>query len=350
MKILYQANVNTIYAGRTIYHGYKHAFEDLGFTFKPFNTGQEQLEKVLKDYRPDIFITGLNNYTLKYVDLELLTKYRKKNLKVFVNIPFWRSPFSRTRINESSGLKDNEQFVFLIKQNKFGDVYFNSCEQDDARMDGFAKDTGRKYHTIPLAADKNLINSGSRDSRFTADLSYVGTYLPTKRVFFNNIIFPLKKFYTLKLYGQDWTLADRSLGWLQRFGQYFNIPFLRSVQKPKLELEDEAKIYASSKICINIHEDYQQKFGGDCNERTFKIPLFGGFEITDNVSCIKKYFKEGEEIIIAENKNDWFEKIRYYIDNPEKRLPIIEAGQKKVLAEHTYHNRVEQMVKIFEEL
>lgn len=34
MKILYQVlDVNTIYAGRTIFNGYKNAFEDLGHTF-----------------------------------------------------------------------------------------------------------------------------------------------------------------------------------------------------------------------------------------------------------------------------------------------------------------------------
>ena len=112
-------------------------------------------------------------------------------------------------------------------------------------------------------------------------------------------------------------------------------------------MSDERKIYNSSVISINVHEEYQRKFGGDCNERTFKIPLAGGFEISDDVACLKKYFKEGEEIVIAKDKKDWFEKINYYMKNPEKRNTIIEAGKQRVLKEHTYKNRVEQMIRIY---
>lgn len=87
--------------------------------------------------------------------------------------------------------------------------------------------------------------------------------------------------------------------------------------------------------------------GGDCNERTFKIPAFWWFQIVDDVSCIRKYFKEWEEIIIAKDKRDWFDKIEYYIHNPEEREKIIEAWKKRVLAEHTYNNRVEQIINIY---
>ena len=212
-------------------------------------------------------------------------------------------------------------------------------------MKGFEESTGYKYQTIPLAADKTM-HFPEYSEKFEADISYVGTYLPEKRGFIKERVLPLKKRYDLRLYGQDWMLKDRLAGWGQRIGQYFNIPLLRQLQKPKLRLEDERKIYASSLISINIHKDYQKRFGGDCNERTFKIPACGGFEITDGVACIRRYFKEGEEIVIARDKDDWFEKINYYIKNPEKRIPIIEAGQKKVLTEHTYHNRVRQILNI----
>ena len=121
------------------------------------------------------------------------------------------------------------------------------------------------------------------------------------------------------------------------------------LQKPKLKLEDERKIYSASKICINVHEDYQKEFGGDCNERVYKILLAKGFEITDNVACIKKYFKEEKEIIIAKDKNDWFKKIDYYMQHPEERKRIAEAGYTKVLKEHTYHNRINKIIEIYNE-
>ena len=349
MKILYQIpSLDTIYAGRTIYYGYKNAFEDLGHIFKPL-TASDNCRKVLDKFNPDVLITGLNFYFLKYLDLDAIKKQKRNNMKVFVRTPFWNSPKFKTSINEALSLSKNKKHINLIKSGYFGDVYYNVCERDDPRMEGFEKETGYQYHTIPLAADKIALKT-KYNKKFQADISFIGTYSPQKKNFCKKYVFPLSKKYDLKLYGQDWNFQDRTLGWIQRAGQYFNIPYLRSIRKPQLQLNEEAEVYKSSLISINIHEDQQRKFGGDCNERTFKIPLCGGFEITDDVACIRKYFEDGKEIIIAKNEKDWFEKIEYYIKNPEKKLPIIEAGRGKILLEHTYHNRVEQIISIYNEI
>lgn len=349
MRVLFQIPyINTIYAGRTIYYGYRHAFEDLGHKFDSV-TANDNFGKKLELFKPDILITSLNPYNLRYMDLADIKRQKKRGMKVFVNTPFWKSPMSKTRVNETPSLSENKKYIELIKSGDFGDVYYNVCEQGDPRMEGFKKITNRSHHTILLAADK-LVNFPQYSKKFQADISYVGTYLPEKKQFIDTHVFPLRKNYDLKLYGQDWTYSERLINFTQKVGQYFNIPLLSSIRKPKLDISDERKIYSSSVISINIHEDYQKKYGGDCNERTFKVPVCGGFEITDDVMCIRKYFKEGHEIIIAKDKKDWFDKIDYYIKNPEKRLPIIKAGRKKVLQKHTYHNRVEQMIIIYNTL
>ncbi len=346
MKILYHMpSLSTLSAGRTIYFGYKHAFEDLGHAFYTLTSAENQKEE-FERISPDIFISSLSDYSLKFLDITAYNKQRKKGMRAFMSTHAWNSPISRTRLNEPSSLKNQLKKVEAIKRNELGDVFFNPFEQGDKRMEGFKIITGYDHTTILLAADR-IILYPEIDKRFTADISFIGTYLPDKRNYFKDFVFPLKKNYDLKLYGQDWTPLDRLIGIAQKGGQYLNIPILRSIQKAKLRLEDERKIYASSVISINIHEEYQRKFGGDCNERTFKIPLAGGFEITDDVACIRKYFVEGKEIVIAGNKADWFDKIAYYMKNPDKRKPIIEAGKKKVLNEHTYHNRVAQIVDIY---
>lgn len=346
MKIIYHIPfLGTLSAGRTIYYGYKNAFEDLGHDFYSF-TATDDLTELLDKVQPDIFITATHFYNKKFLNFDILKRYRDKGMKVFVNTSFWNSPINKNRINEGTSLKDDINTVNLIKNGIYGDIYYNVLEQGDYRMDGFENNTGYKIHTIPLAADKITLKDDFKD-KFKADISFIGTYLAQKRDYFNEYVFPLKKKYDLKLYGQDWTILDRSLGFVQKVGQYFNFPVIKSIRKPKLQLEDEGSIYASSTISINVHEDYQREFGGDCNERTFKIPFCGGFEITDDVACIQKYFKVGEEIIVAENKQDWFDKINYYIKNPEKRMDIIHKGKLRVGKEHTYHNRVNKILELY---
>lgn len=342
MKVTYHMPfLNTIYAGKYIYNGYKNAFEDLGHEFTTW-TSQDNSKTLFESYKPDILIFSLTGYSLKYLDLDLIKSLKKTGTKVYISTPFWKSPLSKLRINETSSLSQNTEHIDLIKSG-IGDFYFNVCEEGDLRMEGFEKTTGYKHYSLPLAADKLTYYKDYSD-KYKSEISFLGTNLPQKRSFINEYVLPLKKDYDLKLFGQDWTFYDKALGFTQKAGQYFNIPVIRSIQKPKLYPQDERQIYSSSLISLNFHEDYQREFGGDCNERTFKVPLCGGFEITDEVACISKYFAEGEEIVIAKSKDDWFDKIFYYLKNPQMREPIIKRGMERVLRDHTYHNRIEKML------
>ena len=350
MKISYhQPALSTVTANRTIYEGFKFAFEDSGHIFSTYTAGVD-LEKFLQENNPDIFITASHFFHRKQLDFDTLKKYRDKGMKVFVKIDFWNSPLLAGRVNEAKSMKDDAEILDLIKKNMFGDIYFHVVEQGDKRMGGFEEVTGHNFKTLPLAADKRLMQNIKFEEKFAADISFIGTNLPQKREVFKTWLFPLAKMYNLKLYGQDWTTFDKGLGWVQKVGQYFNIPIIKSIRKPKLKLEDEATIYKSSKVCVNLHEDYQKESGGDCNERAFKIPAYGGFQISDDVACLRKYFKDGEEIIIAKDKNDWYEKVEYYINNPEERAKIARAGYDRVLRDHTYHNRVSEIIKWYEEI
>lgn len=345
MRIAYHLpHPSSINAYRTIYNGFKNAFLDMGHNFYTF-TADNDLEEFLDKNRPDIFLTATHFYYRKFLDFNILKKYRDRGMKVFVKIDYWNSPLNANRINEAPSLKDDKDVVELIKSGMYGDIFYHVTEEGDPRMDGFEQETGYKYNCIPLAADKIALKD-EFDEKFKADVSFIGTYLPQKKDIFKNYLFPLKKKYNTKIYGQDWTLVDRYLGFIQKAGQLFNIPIIKDLRKPKLQLEDEGRIYRSSIISVNIHEDYQRNFGGDCNERTFKIPFCGGFEITDNVACIRKYFKD-DEIVIINSKEEWFDKIKYYIENPNERLEIIMKGRERVLQDHTYHNRAQKIINIY---
>ena len=346
MKILYHVpHLNIRSAYRNIYNGYKNAFTTLGHDFK-FLTAQDNQSNTIKNHNPDIFFTALIPYFIKFLDVDSVKSQRKSNMKVFVRLPFWNSPLSKLRLNETPSLKDLTELVKLITSDEFGDEYYSTCREEDPRMKGFEGKTGHTYHTVLLAADPS-IHFPDYAKDFKADISFVGSNLPDKRTFFNDHVYPLEKHYDLKLYGQDWTLEDKVTGLIQKAGQYFDLPLLKNIKKPQLKLEDERKIYTSSTISINVHEQYQREFSGDFNERTFKIPMCGGFQICDNVELIKQYLIPDKEIVLAKNKDEWFDKIEYYIKNPKKRLPIIKAGQKKVSKEHTYINRAQQFIDIY---
>lgn len=336
---------DTIYATRYVFIGFQNAFTHMGHKFVVFSPGQD-LEEFLNRHQPQLFITASHFFYRKFLDFELLKKWRQsRGMVLLTKIDFWDSPLNKNRINEAPGMKDDKEAKRLIKEDLLGDYYFHPSAQNDARMAGFAKFTSQDYITIPLAADPYSLKP-IFTPKFAADISYIGTNLPQKRQYFKEWLFPLGEKYDLKLYGQDWTRRSRLLGYATKGGQYFNLPVIKSLQKPPLKLGDEARIYASSKILVNIHEDYQRRYGGDCNERTFKIPFCGGFEICDDVACVRDYFVEGRELVIAKTKQDWFDKIDYYFNHPDKAKKIAQAGRQKVLAAHTYKHRAQQMLDL----
>lgn len=335
---------STIYATKYIFEGFKHAFEDKGHEFIPF-TPEHNLEQFLEEHNPHIFMTASHFFYRKSLDYAVLRKYREKGMILLTKIDYWNSPINKSRINEAPSMKDDSTAKKLIKQGDLGDYYYCTAAQGDGRMTGFAEFAGQDYITIPLAADSIALKP-EYSEKFAADISFLGTNLPQKRKFFKEWLFPLRKQYNLKLYGQDWTAFDRYLGLAAKAGQYLNVPILKDIQKPKLQPGDEARIYASSKILVNLHEDYQRTYGGDCNERTFKIPFCGGLEIMDDISSARDYFVEGKEIIIAKDKDDWFAKVKYYYEHPDEAARIAKAGQRRARKDHTYHNRVDQIIAL----
>jgi glycosyltransferase involved in cell wall biosynthesis len=344
LKILYHFPFpETVYAGKFIYEGYKSAFTKLGHTFYTL-THDDNLNSVLERIHPDIFISSLHRYALKFLDLDLLKLYRKKyGLIYFNSIPTWKKLSNQPGC---SNLEKDGELVSLIKKGMAGDAFYYWIEQDSPYMEGFTKNTGYPYHTILLAADTERYYFDP-DPKYAHDISYVGHYLKEKRIFINNHLLPLKKEHDVGIYGSDWVLPDRLLGYFQKGAQYFNIPYLKSIRK--VPLICDRKVYSSTTINLNIHGDFQSLNGSDINERTFKILACGGFEICDNVGQVRKYFTE-KELVAAKDPSEWFEKIEYFLKYPEKRLPYIEAGRKKVLAYHTYINRANQFIDIYHKL
>ncbi len=341
MKIIYQIPyINTVYAGRFIYEGYRDAFTKLGHELVPL-TSNQTLRDLNENFHADILLTSLHVYTLKFLNLSDLKRYRDAGLFVLSAIPSWNSNHT---VHTTDCLKKQTKLVNLLKSGDFADVCHNIYEEDCNFMAGFTRETGIPFETILLAADSNKYKY-KYDENYACDISYVGHYLPEKREFIKKQVIPLMKKYDVKIYGCDWTPQDRFLGLIQKGAQFINFEPLKGLRK--VPVYDDNIVYSSSTINLNFHGDYQVKYGSDINERTFKIPCSGGFEICDNVKIIRNYFSP-KELVIAENSDDWFDKIDYYLKNPEKRIPIINAGRKKVLKDHTYLNRAKQIIEIYE--
>jgi len=105
--------------------------------------------------------------------------------------------------------------------------------------------------------------------------------------------------------------------------------------------EEETLILSSSKIAINIHDAYQRLLGFDTSERTFKSLGLCGFLISDSIDQYKRLFPDNPT---ANTSEQMISHVLKYMS--EDLSDIKEKNRKLILKEHTYLNRVKQMMAL----
>lgn len=340
MKILYHIqNINNMYAGRYISLGYRDAFIDRGHSFE-FVTNQENIAKKISQNVPDLFITSSHSVFTDRINFSELNQFRSTGLCVAAQVD--RLEF---RDDHGHSLGRRPEIMEMIRSDRFADIYFNYYQPES--MVDFELVTGQRHHTVLLASNRLHHYPQDVDTASRSDAVFIGANLPRKRATFRLLLAPLMNRYQVRVFGPDWTYRDQVVGFVQRVSQYFNLRLFDRIRSPMLTLDEERKMYASSKIGINIHEYQQRRDGGDFNERTLKILACGTFELCDYIDVIRKYFSP-DELVMARD-DDWIKVFEYYLQNESERKAVQERGTRKVLAEHTYHNRVEQFEQLWDQ-
>ncbi len=322
-------------ADRFIYNGYKYAWEDKGHDFFVF-TEKDNLGQKLEETKPDLFFASFECLKIPQ-DTDVVKEYKKKDVKIFMGLnPYFDKDPLR---------------LAILKDPDFADIYYGNYNPKG--MKNFELIIGKAYHLISLAADKNLYFPTPPEKKYECDIAFVGANLPRKKEIFKRRLLPLTKKYKVKIFGEGWTRQDKYFWYfLTRLGKKLGTDYFYNLRlKKELSLEDERKIYSSAKICLNFHEKLEGgEYISDINERTFKIPASGGFQIVDFIPLIKDHFEIDKEIVMPKSDEEYFEKIDYYLTHEKERKEIQKKGTAKVLRDHTYHNRVEQAISIYNTL
>ncbi len=197
------------------------------------------------------------------------------------------------------------------------------------------KETMRKpVHYLPLAASPDthrpLELTEDEIMEYGSDVSFVGAGYRNRREFFTGIID-----YDLKIWGNEWDLHSPLGRFIQREGR-------------RISTEDIVKIFNASKININLHSSAVHSgvdpFGDFINPRTFEIAASKAFQLVDMRESLSEFFDIGKEIETFKSLNELRKKIDYYLSHPEERFEIAEAGYRRVVENHTYEIRLEEMI------
>ena len=101
-------------------------------------------------------------------------------------------------------------------------------------------------------------------------------------------------------------------------------------------------IYSDSKIIINSHIDLASNIAG--NQRLVEATGSGCLLMTENAVNIGNYFSS-DEVVTYNGIEDLIQKINIYVKNEDKSQGIASAGYLKTVKQHTYDNRIKEILR-----
>lgn len=192
-----------------------------------------------------------------------------------------------------------------------------------------------RYNYLPTAAAPEIhlpveLSPEERE-KFGSPLSFVGAGYYNRRNMFRALCD-----YQFKIWGSDWPMVP---------------PLDRLIQlnAARIDTETCVRIFNAAAINVNLHSSLSYEGvvpdGDFVNPRTFEIASCGAFQLADKRTLLGELF-EGGELELFGDLAELRGKIDHYLARPEERNRFAQAGRTRVLAEHTYVRRMEELLAV----
>lgn len=162
------------------------------------------------------------------------------------------------------------------------------------------------------------------------DLAFLGNRLPDREArveeFFFGAVEALPERYFL-LGGN---------GWKERAAGLANVDYLGHVSP-----QDHNALNRSALAVLNVSRESMAANGFSPATRVFEAAGAGACLVSDEWDGIEEFLAPGEEVLVARDGAEVAELLRGL--DPERAAAIGEAARERVLAEHTYDRRAEQV-------
>jgi spore maturation protein CgeB len=158
----------------------------------------------------------------------------------------------------------------------------------------------------------------SDQERYACDVSFIGTWSPKKQALLEALV-AARPTVKLKIWGMQWEKAGRGLA--------------RWVESREVIGAEYAKAIRLSQINLGILSEVRKgaSSGDLITARTFHIPACGGFMLHERTAEVAQFFEEGRECGMFASADEMVAKVEYYLDHPEERQAVAEAGHLRCL-------------------
>lgn len=200
----------------------------------------------------------------------------------------------------------------------------------------------RNASFLPHAFDPEVHRPFSLDKsdleRYTADVSFIGTWSPKKERLLQHLYDSLPH-VRLRIWGAQWEKASTRLR--------------NAIEQQAVLGAEYAKCIRASRINLGLLSEVRTgaSSGDLITSRTFHIPASGGFMLHERSEEIVRYFDEERECSLFSCSEELVERVVYYLANDEKRRDVAEAGYQRCLtSSYSMDTRAEQVLTKYREL
>jgi spore maturation protein CgeB len=307
-----------------------------GIDVSGFNDGFMLLEQFVKNEARQSAMRGLY---VELVSQVLLESLDEKPIDILICMA--QAPISAKALTElrSRGVitvlwfvEDYLRFTYWREMAKYYDFVF-TIQKGDC-IDKIKAAGAGEVHYLPTACDPffhvPLELSKEDQERWGSPISFVGAGYHNRVQTFASLAN-----YPFKIWGSEWPNGK---------------PFDRLVQEEsrRIKPEEYIKIFNATDVNLNLHSSSERDgvdpSGDFVNPRTFELASCGAFQLCDERQLLPELFEVGREIITFSSHEEMREKMEYYLARPEERKAISERARDRVLKDHSYGRRMEQML------
>lgn len=298
----------------------KKALEELGQEIVPFDYRRERRKlgngnmqariiDLIREEKPDVFFLvkgeGISPLTLQQV---------KKTCHV--SLRYMDSPIPR----------------WLVRLGRVADSFFVTAGGliDRYRRLGF----NNVYHLWEGCAPKVHRYVESNSPLYQCEVAFIGTNKSGREQLLRQV---KEQGFHVKIWGSpSWPL---------------NLPYQGGLR----DSEDFARVCSGAKIVLGLNDN--NAIPDYFSDRTFLTLACRGFHLTSYIPGLEKWFTNREHLVWFPIRRggkgryrECLELIDYYLNKPEERKRIAEAGQKYVYANYTWQRSMEKMLGILSKL
>src|SRR5207302_1569362 len=187
----------------------------------------------------------------------------------------------------------------------------------------------RRTEALSCGGDPHVSPPAPRDARFTCSLGYMGTYAADRQPRLQEMLIK-----TARVRPNDRFLLAGP--------QYPPLDLPPNVrQEMHVYPRDHAAFYSSNFATLNLTRDAMRRYGWSPASRLFEAAACGACIISDRWPGLEHVLEPDAEVLLADTRADVLAHLETL--NPRRRQAIGQAARARVLGEHTFAHRAEQL-------